>query len=586
MGKELFVALAKRESFSSSRSETITAPLRKETRVGRFLDRVNQLSIDRYFHNRNPEFLEYRREIEAGLTQDKIKRVLFDQDMKGTKPGTANFDRLIAVSSLREQIKRQMIREVLQKGENRLRLSEPEKIVLLANCDLADQMDLFYRRWSQNEAKNPLSKKLKKMSPKERTKFLEKKGVRTPETNYLYLDLIENPPGSGKIEKVPYSVGYGEQVGKIVKTINQMCVDLGKVKTGKKSAKNLATYYRSYAKALASTNLDKQEKLWKKVDENWLAVRGRMQPIHMMESYVDPAGLRVDPDLSLMFLDDRYQKLTNRAKNTQVKMVDWLIEELGDKKSALKSEKSMRMALVGMYNPSVIAGRRHTFRPAGQNIPNREDVRLQGVKIFLDVETMKQRWQEEKKLLSKIFGSKRAEKLFNEGKMIDIGMSVLVAGHEVAHNLFIVRGTRKAMGESAYNNLEEHKSSHAITAAAGEILSPEDQKQLLLYLFASSLRSFSLKGDESRKPYYYDAVVCMNLMNFAGIVRNNNGKIEFNFSEPNMRIFFGQARQLLTGPLAETYDKKDPKMAEAYIKTYFKESKLVNDLVKRVSKQK
>ena len=195
---------------------------------------------------------------------------------------------------------------------------------------------------------------------------------------------------------------------------------------------------------------------------------------------------------------------------------------------------------------------------------------------------MRQRWQGEKKLLNKIFGSEKASELFDEEKMVNIGTSVLVAGHEVAHNLFIVKGTRKAMGESSYNNLEEHKSSHAITAAAGEILTLNDQRELIKYLFASSVRSFSLKGDESRKPYYYDAVVCMNLMEKAEVVKNNNGQIEFDPSEQALKKFFNLAKDLLKGPLAETYDKRDPKMAEAYIKTYFKEGKLVNDLLKRI----
>lgn len=253
MIRELGIALANREMLSGPRPEKIIAPLRGETSIGRFLDRVNQLSINRYLHNKNPQFMEYRREIEAGLTPDKVKRVLFNQDMKGTKPGTAKYDRLIAVSSLREQIKRQMIREILQNGENKLHLSEPEKIVLLANCDLADQMDLFYRRWSQNESKNLLSKKLMKMPPKERTKFLEKKGVRRPGTEYLYVDLYENPPGSGKIEQVPYAIGYPDQVNEIARTIDKMCLDLSKVKTGNQNAKKSSSLLSKLPK---SSNFD------------------------------------------------------------------------------------------------------------------------------------------------------------------------------------------------------------------------------------------------------------------------------------------------------------------------------------------
>ena len=581
--------LVKREVVFSPKTEALIAPLRREKSLGRFFDSVNELAIKRYLQNKSPEFLRYRQEIEMGLSKRQIKKVLFDQDMKGAKPGTAKYDRLIAVSSLREQIKREIIRKVLEKGENRLGLTEAERIVLLANCDIADQTDVFYRKWSLNDSRNPLTKKLRLMAPEERTKFLKRKKVIKSGDEYVYSDLKEE---GDKVIKIPYAVAYEEEVNGIARIIKKMCSDLDKVKKGKgaKNAKHLATYYRSYAKALTSTNTEAHEKLWKQVDENWLAIRGRMQPIHMMESYVDPAGLRVDPDISLMFLDDRYQNLTNKANRTKNKMIDWLVGQLKDYKSALKSEKSMRSALVGMFNPAVIGGRRHAFRPAGQNIPNREGVRLHGVKIFLDVETMRQRWHEEKELLEKIFGKKETARLFKEKKMIDTGMGVIVAGHEVAHNLFIVKGTRKTIGTSAYQNLEEHKSTHAITSAAGEILPRkhgfEEQKQLLLYLFASSLRSIALKGDESRKPYYYDALVCLNLMSFCQVVKNDDGHITFDFSKRGVGQFFKLAEDLLTHNLAQTYDKKSPKLAKKYIGDFFTEGGLVQDLLKRIAPSK
>ncbi|MEK7522081.1 MAG: hypothetical protein AAB569_00730 [Patescibacteria group bacterium] len=56
MGKELSIALANKEIISGPRSEKILSPLRKETSIGKFLDKVNSLAINRYFHNKIPNF--------------------------------------------------------------------------------------------------------------------------------------------------------------------------------------------------------------------------------------------------------------------------------------------------------------------------------------------------------------------------------------------------------------------------------------------------------------------------------------------------------------------------------------------------
>lgn len=546
--------------------------LRDETSIGGFIDRSSRLAEEAYFSLSSPELVSFRAEIESGLDPEAVQKVVKIQDFGNLNPATSEYDRLIAVASLKTQLQRQIIREVVS-GENSFDLSRAETVVVLGSCDIGDQFDLFYREWRKKVIGDPFLEKLSEMEKAEAKKLLQEQGVMSESDNYLYSVLDET---DGKIISSSYAEAFPEPIIEVGNTINQMVADLKEI--GDDEALDLASYYESFGNALISTERSQHERLWKEVDVAWMKVSGRIQPIHPMESYVDPNGLLVEPEYALAIRDYRDRAATTNALTDMTKnnLIQWLEINYGEKDVLQTSLPPLRSSIVGVFT-TLVSGRRLDFRPAGQIIPNRPEVRINnGVKIFLDLLTMDQRWQVSRTLLVKAFGEEAVANMFNiEPYHIEVGGGVHVAGHEVAHNAFIQIDTRRNLGEDQYKQIEEHKSDAIIIAAAPSWLSLVEQQTFLKALFAGRVRSLSQKEDKSKQPYYNSSVFIINNMIEAGIISYDGNAWHYNDKVENVDVFFELVRQIVHDDLIPVYETCDPALAKIYIEKHFQPSELV-----------
>lgn len=558
--------------------------LRTEANIGDFFAAASNLARTIYYKPFTQELVDFRTEIEAGLDPEAVRAVVQNQDFSSVDPdptdplapANAQYDRLLAVASLKTQIERALIREVVSK-ENQLGLSPAEKVVLLASCDIGDKIDLLYREWRGEVVGNPFLMRLSRMEPREKRQFLQQKGVVGENDNYLYAVLSER---DGQIISRTYAQAFPEPVAEAGAVIVRMVESLRGME-GDDEAARLASYYEAFGRALTSTDYAQDANLWRKVDQTWMRVQGRMQPIHPMESYVDPNGLLVEPEYALGFRDtrDRAAAVNDRADITKARMIQWLEETFSDKNSLQASLAPMRSSLAGVYT-MLVSGRRLDFRPAGQNIPNREGVRINdGVKIFLDMLTMDQRWIIQRKFLVQIFGEAKVAAIFDtEPDLVAMAAGGHVGGHEVAHNAFIELGTRDALGADQYQQVEEHKADAIIVAAAPEWLNLDEQRTFLKAIFAGEVRSIVLKRDESRRPYYNSAVFFMNHMAEAGIISFDDKEWQYDDSAEKVAAFFQGFRAAVQNELVPVYDERDSVAAGTYIQNRFQPSKLLEQL--------
>lgn len=557
--------------------------LRTEANIGDFFAAASNLARITYYQPPTQELADFRAEIEAGLDPKAVRSVVQSQDFSSADPdptdplapANVQYDRLLAVASLKSQIERAIIREVVSK-ENQLGLSPAERVVLLGSCDIGDQMDLLYREWRGEVVGNPFLTRLSRMEPAEKRQFLQQMGVAGERDNYLHAVLSER---DGQIISRTYAQAFPEPVTEAGAVITRMVEDLRKMDDSE--AAGLASYYEAFGRALTSTDYAQDANLWKEVDQTWMKVQGRMQPIHPMESYVDPNGLLVEPEYALGFRDtrDRAAAVNDRADITKTRMIQWLEGTFSDKASLQASLAPMRSSLAGVYT-MLVSGRRLDFRPAGQNIPNREEVRINdGVKIFLDMLTMDQRWIIQRKFLVQIFGEAKVVAIFDtEPDLIAMAAGGHVAGHEVAHNAFIELGTREALGPDKYQQVEEHKADAIIVAAALEWLNLDEQRTFLKAIFAGEVRSIALKRDESRRPYYNSAVFFINYMAEAGIFSFDGKEWQYDDSPEKVVAFFQRFRAAVQNELVPVYDERNAAAAGTYIQNRFQPSKLLEQL--------
>ncbi len=547
--------------------------LRQIDSLGTFFEVVGEHAVDILIAN--PQLLP------ENLDPDRTTRVLKNQDFSGTNPTDPDYDKLLGIVRIKEYIARSLIRRVVER-ENALGLSDVENIVLLGSLDIADHFDDLYWDWRHNVVVSPLAQRLAAMNKKKALEYLKGEGVLLDtEINGLHVVVVENEDGS--IKAVPYAEAFADPIHAIGESINDMVGKLEGVKTNDddetRERDSLVTYYSAFQRALTSTDPSEHETLYKEVDVAWMNVQGRMQPIHPIETYADPLGLRVEPDYALGFLDDRYKQINDQMVETKRQLIAYLSKTFAGKASLATSVIPMEASLAGIYT-FLISGRRLESRPVGQNIPNREGVRIHnGVKIFIDTKTMYQRWQIQKGLLAKAFGQKFVAEVFtNEDEIVEVGTGVFVAGHEVGHNAFVQDGTRARIGPATHKQIEENKSDLVIEAAAPDFLTPAQQRAFIRSLLGMDIRALALKDNDSARPYYNGALVNLRIMEEVGMFQHSDGQWKFDDSPRKIGAFFGRVRDILF-ELVEVYETLDPEKGQDFIDKHYVESALVSDIL-------
>lgn len=552
-------------------------PLRKQTSLGNFFESVNQHATNLYLTTTNNELSRLKAPLEQGVDQEKIEKVLINQDFQGTDPDTEEYQQLLQIASLKEKIGRTIIREIVA-GENQLGLSEVERIILLASCDLSDQFDQLYFEFHDHIVKGPTAQTLQQMDVDQNKELISQ--APSPQSPYWYhtYEMDDND----QLQPVAYGEIFSQPVGEINTILASLVQQLNE--SSDTQAQPLATYYEGFRQALTSTNIAEHEQLWKAVDVAWMKISARMQPIHMMEVYADTAlGRRVNPEYALCFIDDRYQQVNDLTDLTKQKMIRWLQQEFTDNNSLTSSVPAMQNSQVGVF-ATTVSGHRLDFRPAGQNIPNREDVRSEhGVKIFMDMKTMSMRWQAQIELLTKIFGSDFVQQEFSNPMITAYAAGVRVAGHEVAHNAFIKPGTSIQLGPENYNQIEEHKADLIAVITAFKSLNQEEQVLFLKSLLGANLRALSMRNDQTFHPYYNSTLFILNMMNQLEILAVDAGQsYSLDLSHEKLSLMAIKAESHLKEKLVPLYSNPNQGEAKSYQDSAFIETLFITGLLNKL----
>lgn len=561
--------------------------------MGEFLTRVDAMAIDVFNTSDKPALTTIRQEICTGIESNKIQNAIVNQEFGNTPSDTATYDRLLAAVHVKNQIGRAIVQKILE-GENRLELTETEKVITLTQCELAGHFDVFYRKFHRDmvtlqpeKAFHDIVKGDPQNGAKMARSLLKGKGIEFPPKGFVY-HMIEGSEEADQYTFVPYSKKYAEEVQEIAALLDTATSRLDEI-VGEETSdtKSLSDYFKELRKALSNTSesVDDHERNWQDVDIKWAAIKGKMQPIHMMESYLDPFGERVEPEMVLAFRDERQEWLNQAIDTTKQNVAEMLNQRLLGKASHAKSLSLLDSTLVGFYS-SILSGRRIDFRAAGQNVPNREDLRIQyGVKVFLDLDTLRMRWESEKKLLTKIFGERTADLFSDEESLILSEAVVRVPGHEYGHNTAIQEETREKLGTDNYKNLEETKANlTALTTihSSENWLDGTQKRNVLKAMFAVCIRSLSLKSDESKRPYYNSSIAQLNDMISAGMIT---------FEKPDQWIYDDSEEKVQKylsicatkfDELVDVYDRLDKPAAESWMNVNYVETDHIKQLEKTI----
>ena len=548
--------------------------LRQEPSIGNVFEQASDLATTLYFDPQDNVFTQKRVQIEEDVPFENIRKALTKQDFSTTEPADERYTKLLEAMSLKEHITRELVKQIA-KRENNLGLSDTERIVLLGSCELANAYDDFSFAWHKNVVMSSLAQELGKHEdehPGEIKQYLHQRGAlpnpdTLPKDSFMYITF--EPNSDRTIHAQSYAQTFPVGTKSITDIISHM-IDQLSVQTDKESIK-LREYFATllYAHGNTSTDIKTQDDAWKKVDEKWMQLSGRMQPLHMMESYDDQLGLRVEPEYAITFTDERSEELNTRSDDTREHMLSFLQKNFSDKTSLAPLFPAMQTS-EARVRTLIAGGKRLSFRPAAQNLPNRVAVKEKyGVKILMDMKTFQQRWAIQKQYLIDLFGNEYAQNMFvPEKELIDIIASVFVAGHEIGHNAFNTTTTRENIGEKTCKDIEEHKSNLTILAAAPSFLSQEDQVKLLKGLFSFDIRSLARTKEESAKPYLNSAIVTMREFMKANILHDEDGAWIFDTDSSKIAIFFKNIQGVYQD-MVDVYESQSKENAELFIQKYY-----------------
>lgn len=557
--------------------------LRKETSIGVFLEKANTLAIKLYFSGGSDIFNRQRDANHGEIPIATIERAIQRRDFGTVSPDKPLFNNLVQAVAYKEQIGRGIIRHILSEREDKLDLTDCERIVLLGSLDMAEEFDELYLELNNYLLTSPTEKKLRDMGNNQATKLLKEKGLITPGRDYMYSVFDED---KGEIVSKSYFnvfINPIHRLGSILIDIAEKLEGLDDVE-----AKAYRDYFRAFKYALFSVNPEEQERLWRELDEVWMKITGRVQPIHPMETYSDTLRLRVEPSYVLAIFDDRYPEMQAKIQQTGEGVHRFLMSRYGASNSMKFSDEAVRNSKAGLYS-TILSGARLAFMFAGENVPNREKVRLGGAKIFLIPESFRNRWVKQRELLVKIHTEENFQKFFpDEEKVVESSATVRIDGHEVGHNGFIMDGTRQKLGAEVEGYIEENKADLIIISAVPflEHLDSRDRHNFIRSLYSASIATLEARNDHRRQAYYHSTLLILNAMVETDIltgVLQGKDNIGFHPEDDQAIAKFIDKVTAALDKMHQVYETLDPQKAKAFAKEYYIETEEIKTLERIIS---
>jgi hypothetical protein len=504
------------------------------------------------------------------IAKQAIKNHRFDQvDLEN-----GEYNSLLKLGAQKQQVWRHLALENLDSGEN-LGFSGHEALILKEGLLLAPIIDQMYFKWREQMIHSDLGKKLREMGAEAAAKYLEEQKATNPYT----MPVLEND----KVIEKPYSIYFKEDTAQIIQIFDEL---IGKLKSMPPNGeiKAFTVYFEALKDAFAEEEASKLEEKWFNVDKVWMDVKSDFQPIHPMESYVDPARIRVDLEFRIVIPDDGAKNLNAATKVTQGRLIEDLQKLYPNSQTLKQSIAPMESCKVLAGTTIVMCGWDLDFRSAGQNVPNREEVKLlKGVKIFLDTKSLELRGNLMKKMAETIFDKEIIDKNYQDDDFL-ISAGIIVAGHEVSHNAFVTPDSDPKIGKTLRSLVEETKAtmSSLVILPYQETkheISPDMLRQVVTVLLGESLRELVMQGKEAVKPYYITGVAHFNMLISAGVVAKNGDKWVVDLADEKINQFFLNLKKGYD-LLVDSYETYSSAKVEEFFKTYFVENEQIMELVK------
>lgn len=420
----------------------------------------------------------------------------------------------------RMHIEREAQKTVLEELQE---LSTTERAILNTGFDLAGLFDAFFLDWYLATVLPSRKTLLSEKGPKDREEIVgrfRELGLDNPYT--LVVAANGFPPEEGYDLKKADGYTQRSLAEVFPRTLNEIADKLDELRQlMAPEAAHFHEYFAHLRDAILCRVPERLEEKWKAVDEAWIRIPSseRVIPVHMMESgYGDP--IRVSPEFRIMW------RLAEGAEEISVlrRSMGRLAEEIGSRDIKNRLDRID----IGLFVTLVDSGSGLDFRITGQAVPNRPEVRAEGMKIFLDDHSL-------------ALGAERARKLLEASaapptlkwalpELTKNNYFLAVAGHELAHPVGVSKELEEASGSQ--KPLEELKATLlGMQAVMGTAESDQEREEIARAMAAMALTRIvrMLEGtsfnNPTLKPYVIEAAGMLCALKFSGRLHIEQDKI-------------------------------------------------------------
>lgn len=495
-------------------------------------------------------------QIHRETAQAVIETVNFGEVSDKDRP---NF---IELAKMHQKVSRAMIDYMLEKnngaGFNPLEIAE-----IKAGIKMADATDEIYSKWEfmQHDIGSPTTRQQMGFTSKWHI-------VRKSDSQFGAMDYHE----------VSYQDIYSREYTQIVKALEDLlkemesiggCVEYYDIDPEVLNAK--FDYYRQLLRAYKETNPKKLPQIWLEVDKAFVHQGGNLRAVHPLEDGYGANTTGMIPEQSLRYF------IPNPANDLVAQKKNFILEKfpalLKGNEEATKQLDYIKNVDAGIALYVVRSGMELVFKIAGHNIPNEEEARAEGVHVYIDPNTMKERLKEAKELFKGFFAPEYHGLL---DKISDDAALAEVAVHEFGHNIGdykFGKGIENAPG------IEEWKAT--ATTYVSQTLDPdtwtdEALESNFLSFLCQAMRYSQRRNEKSQKPYYNSDRFFMKLAVENGLLVKQGDKWGINLARENLLAYANAVKDKWL-ELQKIYAAKDRNELEKFIKEAVTASPFMDD---------
>ncbi len=469
-------------------------------------EQMNIVSQFKYYKSQAQEefenSLKNEKEIPFGFSLEQICTASIKSDFGSVKENTPEFWYLYDKAFEYNCIIRDLIKQSLTSGK--IEMSEFDRLYLLMIIDVSKYYSFYYKSWLKTVLNEKVYTYITSQLNLDRDGFMDTVKELGFDNNYTVLipkSGVEEVESIDDLESIPYAVYFKNDLAPIVSSFSSF-IDKVKNMYLSEEQKIVIEHIRAYQDLLTEEKIKNLETKGARLDEIWMDNKYWIQLVHDIETdYADPLGCKIIPDFSVRFMD--VHRDINEVEFGRIK--DVLVEYYQDKSktSAKRQIPALKNSDASLCYIPFSTAISHYFQFAGQSLPNRPDVReKKGVKIYLNYEQSRDRFEEAKKLFSKLFDNdKQYEQYFSNS----VSMLYHVVPHEFGHTIYNISFFKNKIKP----NLERLEELRADLNAyyviyqyyEKNIFSVEDLYKNIVSLVAFELRRYTMWDSNAIYPY-------------------------------------------------------------------------------------